>query len=366
MGWSSCTFFLKSRIMRFKFYNGQTIVKRDELICAFTWLRFPLMCLVVFIHLSYPIDEYLQLPLWCQMSLYLLSDGVSRIAVPLFFLISGFFFFLNYNNTLYEYINKLKRRVVTLFVPYVMWNTLYIIHNSIRNTPPQIENLVTEYWNHNGTSCPICYPMWFIANLMIIVLFSPLVYVAIKNFNKAILLFLPCLLLLIGGPHLSAEIVTFDYCGFIFYSIGAYMAINLRFFKVINVKNGCWGVCCVIFILTFVMDVIQFGCNDFFSKVKIVSGVFVVTLLTLHCFRKTRIPRFITSSSFFLFGSHILIMRYVKAIVSCMLNTDCPITYILLYVVIVFLTILISLVFFLFVSRFMPSFAKILTGNRNF
>src|SRR5882757_6269683 len=48
-----------------------------------------------------------------------LSKGVARIAVPLFFLISGFLFYTSYHFTLAGVTYKYKRRLRTLLVPYL-------------------------------------------------------------------------------------------------------------------------------------------------------------------------------------------------------------------------------------------------------
>lgn len=48
---------------------------------------------------------------------------VTHIAVPTFFLISGFLFFVNFQEWSWEgYKKKMSSRVKTLLIPYVFWN----------------------------------------------------------------------------------------------------------------------------------------------------------------------------------------------------------------------------------------------------
>lgn len=65
---------------------------------------------------------------------YWLSDSFVRIAVPLFFILSGFSFFRNYQVNLYK--SKLHKRIKTLVVPYLLWNIIWMIFNmTIAYTP---------------------------------------------------------------------------------------------------------------------------------------------------------------------------------------------------------------------------------------
>ena len=57
----------------------------------------------------------------------LFSEGICRVAVPIFFLVSGYLFFVKleeWNTNIW--IDKLKKRVKTLLIPYVLWNLITI------------------------------------------------------------------------------------------------------------------------------------------------------------------------------------------------------------------------------------------------
>ena len=47
-----------------------------------------------------------------------LVRGIDRIAVPLFFTISGYLFFININDGLTSVLIKIRKRAMTLLIPY--------------------------------------------------------------------------------------------------------------------------------------------------------------------------------------------------------------------------------------------------------
>ena len=60
-----------------------------------TWLRFPLIVGVVFIHDNITLGQNSEIinPFWFDCVIRLFSDVFPRVCVPLFFIISGFLFF---------------------------------------------------------------------------------------------------------------------------------------------------------------------------------------------------------------------------------------------------------------------------------
>lgn len=52
------------------------------------------------------------------------SQGVCRIAVPFYFIVSGFLFFRDFNWSTAWFLKKYKSRVHSLVIPYVLWGLL--------------------------------------------------------------------------------------------------------------------------------------------------------------------------------------------------------------------------------------------------
>ena len=105
-------------------------------------LRFPLTVGVVFIHFNVLSDNLAMrgtgnaehFPTWLVCMFNLFSEVLPRIAVPLFFIISGYLFFRS-GFMIRTYTDKLRRRVRTLLVPYILWNLLYLIRTAFRDIP---------------------------------------------------------------------------------------------------------------------------------------------------------------------------------------------------------------------------------------
>jgi peptidoglycan/LPS O-acetylase OafA/YrhL len=58
-----------------------------------------------------------------------LVDILTRFSVPVFFFISAFGLFMNYDFAKpYDYLSFLKRRISTVLVPYLAWSFIYIAH----------------------------------------------------------------------------------------------------------------------------------------------------------------------------------------------------------------------------------------------
>ena len=95
-------------------------------------LRFPLAIMVIFIHMNPEVSNLFDadFSLISGHGIYnvtgvLLSHVLTHIAVPTFYLISGFLFFINFQKWSWEgYKKKLSSRIKTLLVPYLLWNAI--------------------------------------------------------------------------------------------------------------------------------------------------------------------------------------------------------------------------------------------------
>lgn len=129
------------------------------------------------------------------------TDTFVKIAVPLFFIISGCLFFRNCKNIKNVFI-KMKSRVFTLLIPFLIWNIIIVIFNVgnwisffkgrkiFEIFEPSLKNifLTIFYAQNNG-------PFWFIFALIIFVIFSPIIFYIIKNKYFALMFLLVLLVL---------------------------------------------------------------------------------------------------------------------------------------------------------------------------
>ena len=122
------------------------------------------------------------------------GDYINRLYLVLFMCISGFLFFQNITVATKDvWIKKYKSRFNSLLVPYIVWNILFILQMAILQYNP-----ITSPWINEGISPFISsgsilqsvwmiftltanLPLWFVRNLMIIVVFTPIIYYSIKS-----------------------------------------------------------------------------------------------------------------------------------------------------------------------------------------
>lgn len=140
-------------------------------------------------------------PFYANLRL-LISDLIATIAVPLFFLISGYLFFIGVKSfSLKVYRNKIKKRIKTLFAPYMIWNIIYIIFflmaqiffsNYMSGSNKLILDYTIKDWIrafYDGCDgYPMCVPFWYVRDLMVVILLSPLLFFLIKKINYLSLL----------------------------------------------------------------------------------------------------------------------------------------------------------------------------------
>ncbi len=92
-------------------------------------LKFPLRTGDLLVSYNYGIIKY---------PIHLFSDILFGPAVPLFFMISGFLFFVGVNKfDTATYKCKILSRARTLLIPYLIWNLIYLL-------PPISQNLIGE------------------------------------------------------------------------------------------------------------------------------------------------------------------------------------------------------------------------------
>lgn len=205
-------------------------------------VRIPCIILVVLIHITgygmrqvnmYP-DDY---------SLYisvnrLFSSVIGGVAVPVFFLVSGYLFFRNCEFTKTTYKAKLKRRLHTLLIPFLLWNALYLTVKlapllipalsgiSLCEFPGEInlKSLLSAFWNFNESGFPIVVPLWFLKDLIVMSILSPMVYCFVRYAKLYGLIAL--LLVWISGvlsPIMSR--IPLDMNSVFFFTAGAYFGI---------------------------------------------------------------------------------------------------------------------------------------------
>lgn len=346
--------------------------RQSELIQA---MRFPLIVLVLFEH---SVRGDLDPMRWSldganvfHFITELISHHICPIAVPCFFIFSGFFFFANLNEgqfDLHWLANKWKRRLRTLLIPYLFWNlfnvvaillvsALFNIFNfPVTSNPMSAVQQGPLFWFLTG---PIDFPLWYLRDLIGLSLLAPLFYLLFKNIPRLSLL-------LIFGLYLFSAQGGF-YPSFFFFGAGAWAAIQGK-----NLLVLCRSVnrpAALLAVALVVLSTCLYG-RSYHRLVQLLFFPFGVITFVNMCdhwvdFPKTKeILLKLSESVFFIYAAHeIYILGWTKGMFLRLFGDGLPGQWIC-YFAAPLLTLSICLVLYFVLKKLTPRFLNFSCGNR--
>ena len=311
---------------------------------------------------------------------HVINNDIARIAVPLFFFISGFLFF--YRISVFsknEYKNKIKKRFKSLLIPYIFWNLVVLLlfflsQIFISSILSGRNKLITDYtysdwlnifWNFNNNGTPICFQFWFIRDLIIVVLFTPLIYYFIKIFKTYGLAILGILWIF----NIWFNIISFSIVSFFFFSFGAWFSINKKDFTVDFIPLRWIAVLTYVGLLIFntILWYNKITEYYFLNNLGILIGMIATISWTAYGLKNNSIKPnyFLATSSFFVYAYHgmpiaLLIKIYMKFTVPYISEW----TMIIGYILIPFIIAYIGVGIYAILHKYFPSFTALITGGR--
>lgn len=117
----------------------------------------------------------------------LFNDNITHAAIPLFFTISGYLFLRKFELSAGAYLTMCRKKLVSILVPYVFFNLIWICWllfvGSIEMFGSRSyllqEGIVAKLFGL-GT-VPVNYPLWFLRDLLIVFIVSPVFLVFYKE-----------------------------------------------------------------------------------------------------------------------------------------------------------------------------------------
>lgn len=246
-----------------------------------SWLMFCCSCLIVLRHSS-GYDNYIMgTQLLDVASIYIINmirfNGIFNMVMPTFFLLSGFLYYKSFVPA--QYSNKMKKRVHTLIIPYLAWNTFWMlvmaIMEALPNISAHINSMMRFTFNVNSIFRGVFLyqynpSFWFMAQIILYAIVSPLLYYILKKRYVGGVFIL--LLFVIYVCNLKIPVIRMD--GFTWYVIGAYLAIHC--FEIIN-----YSISKEMAILALVILILSAVMYDFLPENVAVKFLFTVFQLIL-------------------------------------------------------------------------------------
>ena len=381
----------------------------DQLLSStISYLRFPLTVGVVFIHfnlsigglslhgIKYGIDN----PDWYHWIIRFCSEVIPTIGVPLFFFFSGFLFFYNKDFNCNVYKQKLRTRIKTLLVPYLLWNFIAIlIHlffmmpflssvfpnfsmTEIHLTPERLFNTFFSYFPNEGIFLsptieslgvvtkdpgPIDLPLWYVRDLMLMILLSPMIWWLIKKTKIWVVATLGIMWYFykpVFAPN--GGWLTLLCTAAFFFSWGGYFSINkINFVKTFRKYRYIPR----IYIAIALIDTLtrRNDYNLYIHNIGIIIGI--ISLITIVSYLiengKVKVNNTLANCSFFIYALHSLIIWEIGKLIFVFLHfPDNSYIMLSLYFVVPILTSSICIILYIMLKCYTPSFCNMLTGGR--
>lgn len=304
---------------------------------------------------------------------WLLSKNIALVAVPSFFMVSGILFYRDF--TIKKYPKKLKSRLFSLIIPFLLWNLLRFllfyclgklgITERLFNAPRLVftwENLIDAifFYKYN-------LGFWFMYQLILFTILAPVIRIITKN--KWVGLIAIISLIALNATDVLGEVLQVTLkkrfilldCS-IYYIIGAY--IGTHFFGVVNKKNKYTIIFSILGVIAGQVFYFIFRKTGFilFDTLFLITSAFSFWYL-YDVFKFSPLPVCITTITFFIYAGHGTILEFLQ-VAGCALFPDCAITALVTYILFPIITLGILVGISLILKKSTPRFWSLVNGAR--
>ena len=303
-----------------------------------------------------------------------IEKGIGQFAVPLFFMISGFLFFRN-ASTINDVKNKIRKRVDTLLIPYLIWNLIYYALYMLRNPGTGLDIAMILDAAFNYTYNPA---FWFIFQLILLVIISPILFYILRE-NKYIVLFFILISISVicefDLPYINEDAIIYYFSGAVFSKL-----YNKNKVSFISKKNFVFALIAfvILFILnrwTYRMIYTNMNFRTIFIWTTIIARLaagFAIFYFIDLFFKYENVPRFM-ENTFFLYAVHymivktmIIVLRYVefKFLIAYVPNSIIEIIEIAVFILSPVVCVIINYYLSNFLKKKYNKVYRYLSGNR--
>ena len=346
----------------------------DRLSYAISWLRFPLMFLIIMLH-CYSVQRLEGNHETYFKVLYPFALWLGETGVPGFFFISGYLFFMSRKN----YRQKIEDRIHTLFIPYILWNLIllffYLVALLLGHPLSICSKSMAEYgivdylrlfWDRgdfaHGNFAPLLCPLWYIRNLLFLSVISPILYIVIKYTRELFLIGIATWWMISNDNAFTQQSI-------LFFSLGSYFSIlDKNPLKIVSERKYLFITLACIFAFSdiFVHVAISTHFNLIIHRGALVFNIPALLLLADKAgeLSSKRLNSMLSQSAFIVFCVHYPIVLFLRKICLFLFSNSSDIIHILLYFLCIILTTILSLGIYSVLNHHFPKAKLILSGNR--
>lgn len=345
-------------------------------------MSFMCIMLVVWIHTYYTEGQ-------CYTSAMFLMNfwgcGVCTLAVPMFYAISGYLFFLGtMEKGVTSIFVKQKKRVRTLLVPYLLTNVISLLfYYSLRlltQLKPSIGALVnTNLLDRAGDGWfsvirfsfwdgPIAFQMWFVGDLMILVVLAPIIYYILKVLARSMWFGLVGIIVCVLLINWHANPLLWAAGWFV---LGGILSTNMTL-GIADTKNHWWlgGILAIVSISVIVVDALYAAHTiSMFVDMDIITLCGVPAVWILYdviakgrILSQGKVMNILCGSTFFIYLIHEPFLNIFKKLPFLVSRSEIMIDlgYVFCPVLFVCFAVIIGVLF----KRFAPKAYSVFTGGR--
>lgn len=334
-------------------------------------MRFPLIVGVVVAH-AYPgtLNSFIALFIY-----NFICHGLVRIIVPLLFLISGYLFFINFDLSKQTYLSKFQARIRTLLLPFLIWNIatlmIFALAQSIPSTSgffsgvnsPIASYTMFDYLNAilGINRMPIAMQFWFIRDLMILVLLTPVIHYANKRAPLIFLMALYICWMLDFWPVYTPAVEPV-----MFFSAGAFLGERKANIFALD-KYGMVTTPIYVLILVFTSLFAQSQLSPYLHRTGIILGMVSAMFISKQALKLPLVKNKLlelSAMSFFVFAAHEPLQLIIRKLAYRVLMPESMVSELALYFVIPTFIIVLLLEAYRVLEGIAPYLLKVVTGER--
>lgn len=300
--------------------------------------------------------------------LFTIINTICDSAVPLYFLLSAYLFYRNVDND--SLLSKMKKRVRTLVIPYLLWGILMYIYYCFIAKIPGIGTFFSSSFDFSVSSLPMnillascSQVMWFVRCLIIYVIFAPIILLLLKR--KYVIIVAIALLLVLNLAF------SFGYSSPLFwaplYLIGAFLGkFYNRQIEEERFLNRISPRILIIMIIIWFAIVIIASWQGEYSKIYYCyrnMTPFFVYMISCYVPVLYRRPIRFSNYSFWVFCTHLQILQIVRKIGMVVLGKT-SFALIVVFGITILATLVISISCGMLVKKILPRVYSVLTGKR--